>query len=252
MNDPLTGALEKLEAEGRALNIFFRDDDVDEDEATLRQLLDVFNRLQTPLNLEVIPGLLTEEAVALLRQCPPALFELNQHGWQHANHEREGRKCEFGASRGFEQQLADIAAGQRRMNEAFGDGWSAVFTPPWNRCTEATYRGLDQLGFVALSKDRGKQPVTGCGFREISITLDLYRWNGGPAMKSPENILDELVLQMDELDTIGILLHHKVMNSTAFLFLQQLIESLRNCFNIRFRTFQGLLKTNPETRAFAT
>jgi hypothetical protein len=251
MNSQLISALKKLEAEDRLLDVFFRDDDVDEDEKTLRQLLDLFNQLQTPVNLEVIPRSLTDEAIALLRQCPRLLFELNQHGWRHANHEREGRKCEFGASRGFDEQVADIAAGQRRMNEAFGGDWSPVFTPPWNRCAEATYRALDQLGFAALSKDRGKRPVSGHQFREISITLDVYRWKGEPAMKSPENIFGELVAQMGELDTIGILLHHKVMDSAAFSFLRRLIESLRACPNVRFHTFQNLLRTKPESRALA-
>ena len=86
---------------------------------------------------------------------------LNQHGWRHVNHERAGRKCEFGASRGYEQQLEDIANGRRRMNEAFGDGWSPVFTPPWSRRAEETFRALDQLGFAALSKSHDGRPATG-------------------------------------------------------------------------------------------
>jgi peptidoglycan/xylan/chitin deacetylase (PgdA/CDA1 family) len=171
---------------------------------------------------------------------------LNQHGWRHVNHELEGRKCEFGASRSYERQLEDIARGRRRMNEAFGNGWSPVFTPPWNRCTEETFRALDQLGYAALSKSRGKQPVPGYKFREISITLDLYRWEGEPAMKSPEVIVDELVTQMDELKTIGIMLHHKVMDSTAFLLIERMIETLRIYPGVRFHTFQSLLSLPQE------
>jgi predicted deacetylase len=111
------------------------------------------------------------------------LIELNQHGWRHTNHEPEGRKCEFGASRSFEEQLADIARGREVLEHAFGKAFSPVFTPPWNRCTQDTYRALDQLGFRALSQLQGKQPVAGYNFRELSVRLDLFRWKGGAVMK---------------------------------------------------------------------
>lgn len=239
----LKNELRKLNAAGQTINVFFRDDDVDEDEPTLRQLIEMFQRLQTPINLEIIPARLTDDCVRLLRRQDRSLFELNQHGWRHVNHETEGRKCEFGPSRSYEEKLTDLANGQARLNEAFGGDWSQVFTPPWNRCTTDTFRALDELGFAALSKDQGNQPVAGYRFREISITLDLYRWKGEPAMKSPEHIVDELVRQVNEPNAVGIMLHHKVMNSAAFGFVGQLIETLRESAAVRFHTFQSLLRT---------
>ena len=127
------------------------------------------------------------------------------------------------------------------MDEAFGDGWSPVFTPPWNRCAEVTFRALDLLGYAALSKSNDEHPATGYKFREISITFDLYRWKGEPAMKSSESIIEELVTQINELDTIGIMLHHKVMDSTAFSLVKRLIETFRIYPGVRFHTFQSLL-----------
>lgn len=242
MNE-LEMALSKLKASERIINVFFRNDDVDVDEPALRQLLATFTELKAPLNLEVIPGRLMETCVALLKEYSRSQFELHQHGWQHISHETVDRKCEFGASRSYEQQLNDIARGQQRMNEAFGQSWSRVFTPPWNRCTEETYRALDQLGFEGLSKDSSKPLVTGYRFREISVTFDLYRWKGEPAMKSPENVFGELAVQVRKLDTVGIMLHHKVMDAVAFAFLQQLTETLRACPNVRFHTIQNLLHT---------
>ena len=242
MNE-LKNALAKLETDNRTINVFFRNDDVDVDEPALRQLLYTFWSLKTPLNLAVIPGLLTEACAALLKEYDRAQFDLHQHGWRHINHETTGRKCEFGVSRSYARQFKDIARGRQRMDEAFMQSWSRVFTPPWNRCTEDTYRALDQLGFEALSKDSGKPPVTGYRFREISVTFDLYRWKGEPAMKSPENVFSELAAQVNELDIVGIMLHHKVMDASAFAFLEQLLETLSNCPNVRFHTFQSLLRT---------
>ncbi|NOT60192.1 MAG: hypothetical protein HOP19_08200, partial [Acidobacteria bacterium] len=123
------------------LSCFLRNDDVASDEPKLRQLLALCAKNETPISLAIIPERLTSEAVRLLtNSC--GLIELHQHGWRHTNHETIGKKCEFGASRDYETQYADLAAGQARMNEAFGTSWFPAFTPPWNRCTATTAQAL--------------------------------------------------------------------------------------------------------------
>lgn len=243
--ETLRSSLGQMESAGRSVKVFVRDDDVDEDEASLRQLLNLFLELEIPINLEIIPGLLTDAAIATLinyRQLRPDLFELNQHGWLHVNHETEGRKCEFGASRNYEQQLADIQRGQEVLRNAFGEAFSPVFTPPWNRCTEEAHRAMDQLGFTAISKLLGKQPLTGYGFRELSVTLDIFRWKDGATLKPAEEIIEELTSQLRELDMVGIMLHHKVMDDRAFEFVRLLLDELRRSEAVSFHTFRSLLK----------
>jgi len=245
----LKSALAERQRQTAPLRLFFRDDDVDEDEAALRRLLQLFLRRGTPINLGVIPGRLTAAGGELLAQsvsAAPALLELNQHGWRHLNHEREGRKCEFGPSRTYAEQSADIARGQARMTEVFGPHWFPVFIPPWNRCAEDTYRALDQLGFRALSAKQGNSVVTGYGFKEISITLDLYRWRGGACLKSSEEIVDDLIAQLSRPQTIGVMLHHKVMDERAFSFLGSLLDTLASRPIVRFHTFQSLLQLSDE------
>ncbi len=245
----LMSALERRQEQSALLRLFFRDDDVDEDEATLRRLLRLFLRRETPINLGVIPGRLTEAGAGLLAQSisdAPALLELNQHGWLHINHEREGRKCEFGPSRTYAEQLVDIAQGQARMTEAFGPHWSPVFIPPWNRCAEDTYRALDQLGFHALSAKKENSVVTGYRFREISITLDFYNWRGGACLKPAEEIIGDLIAQVSRQQTIGVMLHHKVMDERAFAFLDSMLDTLASRQTVRFHTFQSLLRSSEE------
>lgn len=239
----LRAVLDELQKQQRIVNVFFRDDDVDEDEPSLRALLALFSALETPINLQIIPALLTDEAVQLLREAQvqrPDLIELNQHGWRHINHEVEGRKCEFGASRSFDDQLADIAQGREVLEQAFGNAFSPVFTPPWNRCTQDTYRALDKLGFRALSQLQGGHSVASYKFRELSVTLDLFRWKGGAVMKSSEEFIAELTAQLRELNLVGIMLHHKVMGDAALTLLQMVISELRCSEAIRFHTFQRL------------
>jgi hypothetical protein len=248
MNSSLARLESALGRRGRQTappRLFFRDDDVDEDEAPLRRLLSLFLERNTPINLGVIPGRLTAACAEMLAQfagSAPAPLELNQHGWLHLNHESEGRKCEFGPSRTYAEQLADIAQGRERMNEAFGPNWFPVFIPPWNRCTEETHRALDHLGFRALSAKLGGAVVTGYRFEEISITLDLYRWNGGARLKPPEEVVDSLIAQLSRQQTIGVALHHKVMDERAFSFLGSLLDALESHPAVRFHTFQSLLE----------
>lgn len=241
--------LASKQAEGQDLHLFFRDDDVDEKEDALEQLLDLALAHGVPMNLEIIPGRLTPAAVAILKnvlRADTSLLSLNQHGWIHANHESEGRKCEFGPARSLTQQLDDIARGKLILQSTFEERFFPAFTPPWNRCTADTYQILDDLGFLVLSKDRGKDPIADYRFRDISTTLDIYRWKGGANMKPPAEIVRELLRQMCELPVVGLLLHHKVMNGVAFTFLDQLLSELRRYPVVRLHTFQTLLQLEME------
>jgi len=243
----LSACLEKHAEAKKEINIFLRDDDADDDLETLRHLFDVTLASAVPLNLAVIPDALTEAGIRLLdnhKHLHPTLVELHQHGWSHLNHEKEGRKCEFGVSRTFDQQLEDISKGKALLEERFKDKFYPVFTPPWNRCTDDTLKALDRLGFKVFSKDKGKERATGFSFQEISTTLDLYRWKGNPTMKSPEEIVEQLVQQMEGDDPIGLLLHHKVMGQEEFKLLDQLLCVLRTSANVKFHTFQSLLESS--------
>src|SRR5262245_23732440 len=245
----LESALAPRQEQAAPLRIFFRDDDVDEDEPALWRLLGLFRERNTPINLGVIPGRLTEACAEQLAQSvsdATALLELDQHGWQHINKEREGRKSEFGPGRTYAELLDDIARGQARMTEAFGPHWFPVFIPPWNRCAEGAYRALDQLGFRAFSAKQENSAVTGYRFKEISITLDIHRWQGGVCLKPSEEIVGELIDQLSRQQIIGVMLHHKVMDERAFSFLRSMLDTLASYSIVQFHTFQSLLQLSDE------
>lgn len=241
----LKETLHRAAAQQRIIELFFRDDDVADDEPALQRLLDVFIQRRTPVNLAVIPGRLTEAGTAMLRErlrTHAHLLEINQHGWMHLNHETTGRKCEFGPTRTFAEQLADLESGRRKLTDLFGADFSAVFVPPWNRCTEATRRAIDQLEFQVLSQLKGAQPVIGYGFTEISVTLDLHRWRGGVTMKAPAELENELARQVNAGEIIGVMLHHQVMDEAALAWLAGLLDELRLHAGLRIHTFQSLLR----------
>ncbi len=240
----IEAALARRQQQAAPLHFFFRDDDVGEDEATLRWLLQLFLRRETPINLAVIPGRLTAACSQLLLQSvrtAPQLLELNQHGWLHLNHEREGRKCEFGPSRAFAEQLADIIQGQAQMNETFGPHWFPVFVPPWNRCTEATCQALDQLGFRVLSRNRADALCAGSRLRELPVTLDLYRWRGGAQLRPAAELASELIRQIEQGKPIGVMLHHQVMDEEAFAWVEALLQVCQRYSIVQCHTFERLL-----------
>lgn len=234
--------LEECQEDGRQFQFFLRDDDIDEEEESLRHLLDIGLSRGVPINLAVIPARLTPLGTRLLKnykKMHPNLLELHQHGWQHLNHEETGRKCEFGVSRSFAQQLEDIGRGQTLLEETFGERFFPAFTPPWNRCTDETLAVLDALDFKVFSKDAGDGVLSDHRFQEISITLD-FMAKGGVQMRAPEELVGKLVEQMQRQQRIGIMLHHKVMDGAAFAFLDELLAELGRYPFIRFHTFESL------------
>src|SRR5215813_8353881 len=91
----IADAFRRLEDAGQEARFFLRDDDTDVVETTLTTLLDICRDQQTAINLAVIPGKLTDDCAAFVRErlaADPELVEVHQHGWVHVNHELQGRK----------------------------------------------------------------------------------------------------------------------------------------------------------------
>ena len=150
--DPLRTVLAERE---EPVRFFFRDDDAGWHDEALEELLDVFELHEVPVDVAAIPVAMTARTATLIaaRQSSGRNdITVHQHGFAHVNHEPEGRKCEFGASRSPEQQRDDIARGRDELSALLGD-LPAVFTPPWNRCAPWTAQVLHDLGFAVLSRD---------------------------------------------------------------------------------------------------
>ncbi|MEY4166240.1 MAG: hypothetical protein RIR52_64 [Acidobacteriota bacterium] len=230
----------------RRLPVFFRDDDAADDIPPLRRLLTLFETRRVPLNLEIIPGRLTDDGTGLLRDAAsrhPDLIGLNQHGWRHENHERSGKKAEFGPSRDADKQAQDIRAGRQRLEEAFGHFFFPVFTPPWNRYSPATCQILTSLGFTAISDfGRPDRPALN-GIIQLPATIDIIDWRGSRDLRPVDELLAQLAVQLTSVGVIGILLHHQVMGDPAFEFLARLLDILIESENVSLHRFQSLLRS---------
>ena len=207
------------------MEVFFRDDDAGWEDARLLALCDLFGALELPLDLAVIPNDLTERlGRELLKR---EWLALHQHGFTHRNHEREGRKCEFGPSRSYEQQLSDISAG-RDILEALLGRITMIFTPPWNRCTLDTARAVQDLGFAMLSREHRAERFGLDGLAELPVHLDVARL--------PEEELDSrFAAQVAEGGPIGVMFHHAVMERADFDRAAALLRLLARHESVRAR-----------------
>jgi hypothetical protein len=66
-------------------------------------------------------------------------------------------------------------------------------------------------------------------------------------MKTPSEIVGDLITQMNDLPVVGLLLHHKVMDPEAFTFLDRLLCELTRFPVVRLHTFQTLLSLKTES-----
>ncbi|WP_415878453.1 hypothetical protein [Methylomonas sp. TEB] len=226
-----------LDAREQATEVFFRDDDAGWDDDRLYALLDCFRDCHTPIDLAVIPEALSLSlADSLLERWRrnPILLGLHQHGYSHHNHENQGRKCEFGVSRSEQQQFKDLLAGKQQLECLFGSALDSIFTPPWNRCSQATADSLIKLGFQALSRNQGATPLHTGRLREIPVAID---WCGiriksaQPWMALGQAIAD--ALHPAHSLPLGIMLHHAVMDGDDLEHLQAVLQLLREHPNTR-------------------
>ena len=219
--DPVRKALDAARA---PIGIFFRDDDAGWDDPRLAALLEVFEEPLIPLDLAVIPQALTAAlAEALLGRAKAQPLAFHQHGFDHANHEREGRKCEFGPSRSSEQQYRDIEQGRQRLRERLGGANHPIFTPPWNRCTAATVEALRALDFALLSRDVGARPLPSGGLCELSVGVDWCRHSGGRS-----ELGRRLAAALEQPRPAGVMLHHAVMGEDDLHALRELLHLLQH------------------------
>lgn len=210
--DPVRYALDSLPD---PVPLFFRDDDGGWSDDRLFRLLDLFAGYDLPVDLAVIPRALTQALAQKLCERIEAnreLIAVHQHGFAHANHELEGRKCEFGPSRSRLLQQQDIESGKRLLADLFGPIAQPIFTPPWNRSTALTGQCLIDLGFRILSRDRSAEPLNISALSELPVRVDWFAKRKG--FRLNQNQMGQLIADaVRDSEPVGIMFHHALMDA---------------------------------------
>jgi len=222
--------------------LFFRDDDCGWGDDRLLMLLDIFADFNIPVDLAAIPTALDSAFAQRLSRrmaAHPERLRIHQHGYSHLNHEPNGKKCEFGPARDYQSQRRDIEKGQRLLAELLGAVPDPIFTPPWNRCTAVTVRGLADLGFQTLSRDSHAEAFDIPGLIEIPIAVDWFAHRKKVRLNQME-WGELLVSRLESPASVGIMLHHAVMDAEEMQALAQLLSLLARHPNVNCRTMQSL------------
>jgi predicted deacetylase len=228
---PMTGWLDglrrMLDGAARSVDFFFRNDDVGWADERLPPLLDLFAARELPVDLSVIPAALGDETARRLSdRCAASAgrIRVHQHGWRHANHERAGRKCEFGLSRMATDQRRDLRSGHARLQAALGPWVDPVFTPPWNRCTQATVALLTAGSYRVLSRNAGAMRLDTAGLVELPVAVDWQKLEGAEAGGSALGAAITDAAAQDR--PVGVMLHHAAMTEDGCRALAALLDLL--------------------------
>lgn len=222
--------------------VFFRADDIGSDQdPNFAPLMGLFIKHRAPLCLAVVPTWISPKTWESYANFEPASSQWcwHQHGYSHTNHQSKGKKAEFGDERTPKAIDSDIRAGQHLLNTVLGSSFTPVFTPPWNRCSEATLESLKDCEFKAISRSSGAAPDAGDDLPDIFINIDLHTRKEATPEQAWENLLTEIV-QAAESGRMGVMIHHKIMNHHAFVFLDLLLALFQE-YKLPQLTFTDIL-----------
>lgn len=235
--------ISQIFATHRTTPVFFRADDIGGAQDHLFFLLmERFHAHRVPLCLAVVPTWITPAVWASYLRFEPHSRQWcwHQHGFAHVNHEPHGKKAEFGGGRDALAIGRDIDAGNQRLQAILGADFYPVFTPPWNRCGQATLHHLRVEAFMAVSRSSGAEPAPPSALPDIPVNVDLHTRKE----KTPEQGWEGLYAELERgaaAGLIGIMLHHRVMNHHGFAFLDLLLAQIRH-HSIPVVTYRDLLQ----------
>ena len=242
----LTESLYPGEDRQAPMEIFFRADDIGIMDDNLGQLLRLFRHHRIPLCLAVVPAWMDERAWRQMAGYTPddPLWCWHQHGWAHRNHQKSGRKSEFGSHRSREEIRDDLARGSNHLQTLLGSCFFPVFTPPWNRCSEQTLQVLSELDFTAVSRTPTARPEAKGIITDLPVNVDLHTRREQDPAEGWDNLWQELSMAAAS-GRIGIMIHHQLINGRGFRFLDILLTFCRHHPCLRLCTFRELLATLP-------
>ncbi|WP_321404090.1 polysaccharide deacetylase family protein [Maridesulfovibrio sp.] len=224
-------------------DVFFRADDIGYPGKQFSAMISAFKKNRTPLALAVVPAWFNENHRDLLfKELGPDLdlWSLHQHGYRHMNHEKQGKKFEFGPSREAHVIHGELERGKTKLNRLLGKHFCPLFTPPWNRCSAETMKCLVELGFNAISRSTNVSPQPPENLPDIPVNIDLHTIKESSPQKGMKT-LQKLIIEAVESGHAGFMLHHQRMNKTSQLFLHYLLGKINNTPGLRIKDIRNML-----------
>ncbi|MBP0617183.1 polysaccharide deacetylase family protein [Jiella mangrovi] len=263
--DELDEELDRWAAAGRAVSLWWRDDDAAAATPQLTRLIAMARRHRLPIAIAAVPATMQADLVGAL--SAPGVTVL-QHGHAHKNHAGAGKRpVECGGERPTKEVLTDLGEGMRTLMREFGPTFLPFMVPPWNRIDPAVAAALPQQGYFGLSGfgPRHYNGIGGDGSTEdaplvlpprctvINAHLDVLTWKGGPAFAGADKLIrlfaerlaDRRLARTDPDEPFGLLTHHLDHDEATWSFLERLLGRIAAHPAIRFQPITTLLTESP-------
>ena len=199
--------------------VFHRIDDVYAQRHDLMRILALFERLDIPAILGVIPARLTAEMAAYLAVRP--LFTVFQHGVAHKNYAATGRKDEFPDTRPVDDVARLVADGRRRLEDGIGRLVTG-YIPPWNTASASLLSALATLDFTHISA--GRSAVVLGALKTLPIALDSLDSYAPPTAKPATATIAELEVALPNRSPVGIVYHIKDLSKADMVEIESVIR----------------------------
>ncbi len=237
--------------------VFLRDDDIWSDDEVFLELSGFLKELRLPVIYGVIPLRLEPRMAVVLKNAKksdPALVDIVQHGYQHANHAAAGvAKYEFGPGRSNDRQHKDMSAGLKIMHRSFGAMFTPAFIPPYHGYDRATLDAVEDLGFRIFSAGK-KAALSGRSFLDLParVALNKYAPDGTPLAFDSRDMIAQWRRAAAGRGVIGLVYHHRAIKGaddmTAIKTFFRFLALLRDQGHVRLALFSDLLRVEKSGR----
>ena len=241
---PLATELAAWRRAGKALPLWWRDDDATRTGPRLRKLTALSEQIELPVHLAIVPQRLEPSLVSFVKGHASVIPLV--HGYQHENRAREGqKKAEFGQAHPDNEERA--RQGLALLRDAFGDRLVPVFVPPWNRIAPETVQALAGLGYSGLSTYTARPAREAApGLVQINTHLDPIDWRGGGGLVDPDVLITRVVDQLrdrregkaDAAEPFGLLTHHIVHDAPIWQFSESFLSRMLDGGAVPFDMFR--------------
>lgn len=240
---PLWSVLDRAAADGRMVDLWWRDDDAVRHVPALDRLLRLGAEYGCPVAIAAVPALVERSLIA--RLAGETSVTVLTHGFSHANHAPPGEKpAEIGPRRPRAEVEAELREAAARTRAAFGPQAAPVLVPPWNRIAEAHVSLLPRLGFRALSGFG--RPVTARStpgaVHRLDTHFDPVAWRSGRGLVPVEHLACAARLAIEGGTTaLGLLTHHLMFDEALWRFLETFLEGAARHPALRLRRVGDLI-----------
>jgi hypothetical protein len=236
-DDPWTMLQRELDnwtESGKTATFWWRDDDAIKDTPQLRRLDALSRETNIPVSLAVIPARLRDSLPRFLHARDN--FIAIQHGYSHSSYAEKGaKKIELGGDRPSDEIQTELTSGRQKISDTFGEQFTPVLVPPWNRIETRVYAALVSAGFSGVSTMWARHsayPVK--GLLQVNTHLDPINWHHGRGFIGDTNAVEQIHRHLtarrlgsaDIAEPGGILSHHLDQNDEVWAFCRKLFEVL--------------------------